>query len=444
MSRFFVLLIVLLLITLPACARPAQDEVGEASPPPNTPTLVPTETEEPTLEPAPTPTEEATPTEEPTPTPTEETTPEPTPEPTEEPTATPTPTAEPTAGSGLAVGQQVMTKPSVARDLWTTPAGNERVRERPKLYGGAIVTILRITPTAVQVRTPEGVEGWIHEPAAEALTSDITVTGERARFSEGAHVQIVHPNGIPLRQAPASDAPKLLEQIDAGQQGTVQELRGDWLQIVLDTGVAGWARWYYDEEQYIDIAQPLIINATNSKNEPGFQISCPENVICDEHFDYRAYMYRDNRVMIYLSFDPDVIGKSSYQSFVDNFNYANIWIYFPERATDSSTFYYQNRFPIRRLGQPNQDGVIFEMISFKDNRLTGSFSGTITRITEQISSNDPNCYTGDVRGLCYREHAANIPFTINFDLTINNSPYAARRTGCNVRRVSNATCTARR
>ncbi len=79
--------------------------------------------------------------------------------------------------------------------------------------------------------------------------------GERARFPTGARVQVVHPDGIPLRSEHPSDAPTLCEQMAMGQQATVHELVGDWLRIELDDGARGWARWYYDGTRYVDIVQ---------------------------------------------------------------------------------------------------------------------------------------------------------------------------------------------
>ena len=60
--------------------------------------------------------------------------------------------------------------------------------------------------------------------------------------------------GIPLRTEPRTTADKILAAISPnGQQATVQEVRGDWLRITLDNGaVAGWARWYYDGNYYIE------------------------------------------------------------------------------------------------------------------------------------------------------------------------------------------------
>jgi hypothetical protein len=181
------------------------------------------------------------------------------PSPQPDPTARPTPApAAPTSSNladttvvAFAGGEQAITRPPLARDLWTAQASGERVFARPRLYGGALVTVLEIAVGAVRVRTPEGVDGWIHEPVEEALTEDLTMPGAQAGFVVGARVRIVWPNGIPLRAQPAPDALKVLPRLAPGQLGSVQELRGDWLLISLDDGTTGWARWYYDDQIYI-------------------------------------------------------------------------------------------------------------------------------------------------------------------------------------------------
>jgi hypothetical protein len=127
------------------------------------------------------------------------------------------------------------------------------VRERPRLLGGAQITILALASDAVQVRTAEGVEGWIREPAKLALTTDRSDSGILGRFTVGAEVRVVWPRGIPVRAEPRSTADKLLEQLRLGQGGTVLDVLGDWLKIELATGSTGWVRWYYDGQLYVDL-----------------------------------------------------------------------------------------------------------------------------------------------------------------------------------------------
>jgi serine/threonine protein kinase len=172
----------------------------------------------------------------------------------------PSPEVPPTAPaatqrtSGLQVGQTALTRTPVSRELWSAAVGGDRVNERPRLFGGAEVKIMEIKPEAVQVRTPEGVIGWLHEPAEQALTADLSQIGALQRYATGVEVQVVWPNGIPVRVEPRSDAGKQLDRLAAGQGGLVQQVLGDWLYIQLEQGKTGWVRWYYDGKIYVDLA----------------------------------------------------------------------------------------------------------------------------------------------------------------------------------------------
>jgi len=156
------------------------------------------------------------------------------------------------SGTPFTVGQLAAIRGGEAQDLWHAPAKGNRVTERPKLYGGAVVTVLITTATAVKVRTEDDVEGWIHLPAAQALTSDPTAVGEQLAVAAGVEVQVVWSNGIPLRAAPRSDAPKVIPRLEPGRHATVQALRGDWVHVVVGSDTRGWARWYYDGQHYLD------------------------------------------------------------------------------------------------------------------------------------------------------------------------------------------------
>lgn len=153
-------------------------------------------------------------------------------------------------GPALVVSQQMVTIiPDL--DLWAEPQGTTRVAERPRLYEGTVITILAVEPNVVQVRTHDGVTGWLRD-AAPALSDDLAEQGERVRFAVRQRVAVVWPNGIPLRAEPRSTATKLRPDVDAGTQATVDELRGDWLRVTLDDGATGWLRWYYDGRIYVD------------------------------------------------------------------------------------------------------------------------------------------------------------------------------------------------
>jgi hypothetical protein len=159
-----------------------------------------------------------------------------------------------TATAGLAVGQTALTRTSTTRPLWTAASGGQPVQERPQLFGGAQVTILALAPGAVQIRTAEGIEGWIQEPAEQALTADLSDIGMLGRFSVGAQVRVIQPHKIPVREEPRSTASQRGALLAAGQGGTVLDTLGDWLKIELADGSTGWVRWYYDGQLYVDLA----------------------------------------------------------------------------------------------------------------------------------------------------------------------------------------------
>jgi len=165
----------------------------------------------------------------------------------------PAPSPNIVAPAALAVGEQAFTRTDVALDLFVDATGDQRVFDRPKLFGGAEVTIIAIEPAAVQIRTPEDVVGWIHKQADLALTAAPPPIAEGSPYRPGARIKIVHPTGIPLREAPQPNAAKLVDQLKLDQQATINGVRGDWLKIMLDDGTVGWARWYYDGTRYIDV-----------------------------------------------------------------------------------------------------------------------------------------------------------------------------------------------
>jgi hypothetical protein len=86
-----------------------------------------------------------------------------------------------------------------------------------------------------------------------ALTAAPPPISIQSPYQPGRRIKIVHPTGIPLREAPQPNASKLVDQLKLDQQATINDVRGDWLKITLDDGTVGWARWYYDGTRYIDV-----------------------------------------------------------------------------------------------------------------------------------------------------------------------------------------------
>lgn len=162
------------------------------------------------------------------------------------------------ASTTLAVGQPAITSPGRTWDLWTDVAGGTRAFERPRLYGGTLLTIIAMTPRAVMVRTSDDVTGWIRASASSALITNVLTPGERGRFEGNSVVQVELRSGVPIRQSPRSTAPKLLEQLAFGQQALLLGVRGDWAQVMYVDDArraqTGWARWYYDGTRYLSFS----------------------------------------------------------------------------------------------------------------------------------------------------------------------------------------------
>lgn len=161
----------------------------------------------------------------------------------------------------------------------------------------------------------------------------------------------------------------------------------------------------------------LTVGASDDNCET-LAIQCPVGAVCDENFRYRAYAFEGRDLRVYLSFDPDVVRNYSLESFRENFNYLNFSILFPEKATADSKFYYNNRNPIRELGTISEEGLEFTMDSYENGVLKGVIAGTIHEITEAITSNDPDCMTDDIAGLCFRSHEVNIPFSVEYSFCL--------------------------
>ncbi len=105
---------------------------------------------------------------------------------------------------------------------------------------------------AIQIRTPEGIVGWVKEAPDSVFSIDISFVGQRDYFPIGSSAQVIWSRGIPLRQDHYSQASQIV-LMQTGQRMVVQEMLGDWLRVTLDDGSTGWARWYYDQSIYIDL-----------------------------------------------------------------------------------------------------------------------------------------------------------------------------------------------
>ena len=153
------------------------------------------------------------------------------------------------------------------------------------------------------------------------------------------------------------------------------------------------------------------------------EIACPAGEVCDETYDYRAHTYADGSLSLYLSFTPQLVGDYSYQSIVEHFNYADIRIPIPMLSTDNSEVYFQPLEVLRELSFNADIGRTssfrLDLHDFGDGYLSGTWKGVITELTEHTEDvSDETCYTDDIQGECYETIPVNMPFTLHFNLKV--------------------------
>lgn len=152
-------------------------------------------------------------------------------------------------------------------------------------------------------------------------------------------------------------------------------------------------------------------------------ISCPENLVCDGDFDYRAHMFSDDNLTLYISFSPRLVGDYSYNSIVENFNYADMRIQVPTLGADNSEVYFQPLDVLRELSFNADIGRTssfrLDLHDFEDGYLSGTWAGTITELTERTEdATDDDCYTTEIQGECYEAIPVNMPFSLHFNLEV--------------------------
>lgn len=163
-------------------------------------------------------------------------------------TELPTPQTE---AAIFAVGQTAYVQMIAELPLWTDARGGDKVFERPLLTRGAMLAVLALQDDAVQVRTVDGVDGWLHGAPTDVLSAEPPIYAEQDNYASGTQVRFIWPNGIPLRNAPSSEAEKVVARVANETAATVTQQLGDWIEVTLENGTSGWARWFYNGTRYV-------------------------------------------------------------------------------------------------------------------------------------------------------------------------------------------------
>ena len=146
--------------------------------------------------------------------------------------------------------------------------------------------------------------------------------------------------------------------------------------------------------------------------------SCPLAVTCDESFDYHAYAGEVDSLSLYLSFKPGIVKDKSPEGVLAAFNYMYFTLAFPSLKTDSSVFYVTSP-PL--FGKVN-DSTSFksEITKYENGKLYGRLRFPVRYLRERIESRSPDCYAGDMLGICYKtlDLKRRIDYVIDFEVDL--------------------------
>ncbi|MCL6220013.1 hypothetical protein [Zunongwangia pacifica] len=159
--------------------------------------------------------------------------------------------------------------------------------------------------------------------------------------------------------------------------------------------------------------EPYNLSLGSLSNCSMLEVACPSGVTCDENYSYRAYSYSDEDFQIYISFDTDIINNFSEESIRENFNYMNFVFRFPEHSNENVSYYYSTLNPIRTLNETTGEGANFRINSFENGVLNVTLFGYTNKISKTTISDDADCYSGDVGGMCAETIDADIKYSID-------------------------------
>lgn len=157
----------------------------------------------------------------------------------------------------------------------------------------------------------------------------------------------------------------------------------------------------------------LLIKLINAEGQPGLK-----------RFNKSAqlYSYSTDQAWIQFSFKerpfeaPNVIAAIKKQ-----FKYCSLELRFPEKYTPKIRAYSQLQGPLWALDElkdfPNYKQLKLTFTKYDNGRLTGEITGVIMQITKKIA--DPKAVSGDIAGHRYESEKCDIPFTIEFSLTVS-------------------------
>lgn len=136
--------------------------------------------------------------------------------------------------------------------------------------------------------------------------------------------------------------------------------------LAVSAAIREWVNAHKNKELTVSLAE----------RDPAFgaYVGCPVGVLCDEAFDYRAFVYRGQGVQLRLSFDAAIAKEISLPLLQKHFSVASL-SYSPEELAFANWSVWSSGNMVFRSGSP--DLVIS---GFVDGRVQGEIKTEVTSI----------------------------------------------------------------
>ena len=149
-------------------------------------------------------------------------------------------------------------------------------------------------------------------------------------------------------------------------------------------------------------------------------IGCPSLSVCDENYDYRAFIVASSGLNLRLSFDGALANEISLELLREYFSVASLLYRPPELDFDNWEVRLGGDVALRA----NDDAV--EFTGWENGRSQGkiqtTLSGIYARVTEDdtIGAADPNCFVigAQVPDECTARADVSVPLVVTFDLPL--------------------------
>ncbi|SFF59691.1 hypothetical protein SAMN04488033_101260 [Salegentibacter agarivorans] len=175
-----------------------------------------------------------------------------------------------------------------------------------------------------------------------------------------------------------------------------------------------------DDQQENFTTDSVNLNIGLEENCAVTETYCAMSDTCGEEFlNLIDFQYTDSELEFTMYFNSQIENNFSLETLRNNFEYLNFVIRFPEQKTDSTSYAYVHKLPIRELNTPSEEGFTLSFDNYEDGAITGSLKGNISEMTKVKQSDDPNCIMDDIMGVCTEEISVEKAVAIDFKFCLD-------------------------